>query len=90
MLSISRNIRLSVCPSVCLSVCLFTFEVPFNGLFAPTSQSPMQKKFFFLSDFALQNIVETTLPAGLETSGRRAYRLFWHISIDVFEFWHFG
>ena len=31
----------SVCPSVCLSVCLFTFEVPFNGHFAPTSRSQM-------------------------------------------------
>ena len=26
------------------------------------------------ADFALQNMVETTLPDGLETSGRRAYR----------------
>ena len=26
------------------------------------------------SDFALQNMVETTLPDGLETSGRRVYR----------------
>ena len=25
----------SVCPSVCPRVCLFTFEVPFNGIFAP-------------------------------------------------------
>ena len=45
MLSISRNVRLSVCPSVRLSVspsvCLFTFEVPFNGLFAPTSRCRM-------------------------------------------------
>ena len=30
--------------------------------------------FFFVADFALQNIVETTLPDGLETSGRRVYR----------------
>ena len=35
MLSISRNVCLCVCPSVCLSVCVFTFEVPFNGLFTP-------------------------------------------------------
>ena len=35
MLSTSQNVR--VCVRVC--VCLFTFEVPFNGLFAPTSQS---------------------------------------------------
>ena len=33
------------------------------------------KTFLFESaDFALQNMVETTLPDGLETSGRRAYR----------------
>ena len=102
MLSISRNVRLSVC----LSVCLFTFEVPFKRLFAPTSwsrmsnifrdseslgkskwkkwsqiwtflfencqKSPRKKKFFF-ADFALQNMVETMLPDGLETSGQRAY-----------------
>ena len=32
---------------------------------------------------------ETTLPEGLETSGQRAYRLFWHISrrFWVFAFW---
>ena len=35
----------SVCPSVCLPVCLFTFEVPFNGLFAPTSRSRMSNIF---------------------------------------------
>ena len=29
---------------------------------------------FFFADFALQNMVETTLPDGLETSGRRVYR----------------
>jgi hypothetical protein len=33
-----------------------------------------KKKFVFLVDFALQNMVETTLPDGLETSGQRAYR----------------
>ena len=40
--SIGQSICLSVCPSDCLSVCLFarlfTFEVPFKRLFAPTSQ----------------------------------------------------
>ena len=41
MLSISRFVRLSVCLSVRVSVRLFTFEVPFNGLFSPTSQSPI-------------------------------------------------
>ena len=37
MLSISRNVR--------LYICLFTFEVPFNGLFAPTSRSQMSNIF---------------------------------------------
>ena len=46
MLSISRFVRLSVCPSVRPSVCLFTFEVPFNGLFAPTSRSRMSNIFW--------------------------------------------
>ena len=31
------------------------------------------KKVCFLADFALQNILETTLPDELETSGQRAY-----------------
>ena len=33
-----------------------------------------EKKVSFFADFALQNMVETTLPDGLETSGRRVYR----------------
>ena len=33
-----------------------------------------KKKVSFFADFALQNMVETTLPDGLETSGQRAYR----------------
>ena len=45
MLSISPNVRLCVCQSVFLFVCLFTFEVPFNGLFAPTSRSRMSNIF---------------------------------------------
>ena len=47
-----------------------------------------KKKFFFLADFALQNKVETTLPGGLETSGRRVYRYF-AIFLDVVEFFAF-
>ena len=35
----------SKCPSVCLSVPLFTFEVPFKRLFAPTSRSRMSNIF---------------------------------------------
>ena len=40
MLSISQFVR----PSVCVSVCSL-FEVPFNGLFAPTSRSRMSNIF---------------------------------------------
>ena len=32
------------------------------------------KKSFFFADFTLQNMVKTTLPDGLETSGQRVYR----------------
>ena len=35
-------------------------------------QNRRAKFFFFFADFALQNMVETTLPDGLETSGQRA------------------
>ena len=35
----------SVCLWVCVSVCLFTFEVPFKRLFAPTSRSRMSNIF---------------------------------------------
>ena len=50
--------------------------------------SPHKKKLFF-ADFAFQNMVETTLPDGLETSGQRVYRKFGHISkcFWVFPFW---
>ena len=37
-------------------------------------QNRRAKISFFFADFALQNMVETTLPDGLETSGRRVYR----------------
>ena len=43
----------------------FCLEVVLNG---------RAKKNIFVADFALQNMVETTLPHGLETSGRRVYR----------------
>ena len=43
--SICPSVRLSVRLSVCPCVCLFTFEVPFNGLFSPTSQSRMSNIF---------------------------------------------
>jgi hypothetical protein len=43
-------------------------------LFGRGLKLPRKKVFFVVADFALQNMVETTLPNGLETSGRRAYR----------------
>ena len=48
-----------------------TFE---HFLFASGLKSPREKKFFLCADFALQNMLETTLPDGLETSGQRVYR----------------
>ena len=54
-----KSICLSVCPSVCpsvrLSACVFTFEVPFNGLFAPTSQSPMSNIFRYSESLGKSN-----------------------------------
>ena len=44
-ITISRFVRLSVRPSVCLYVREFTFEVPFQRLLAPTSQSWMSNIF---------------------------------------------
>ena len=43
--SICPSVCLSVCPSVCLSVCVFTFELSFKRLFAPTSWSRMSNIF---------------------------------------------
>ena len=43
-------------------------------LFGSGLKSLSKTKIVFFADFALQNMVETTLPDGLETSGRRAYR----------------
>ena len=39
-------------------------------LFGRGLMSPNKKKVFVWADFALQNMVETTLPNGLETSGQ--------------------
>ena len=100
MLSISRNVRLSVCLSVRVCVCsllryrLTVFLPPLPEVGCPIfleirnpwgkvmersgvwkwSKIAAQKKVCFLADFALQNMVKTTLPNGLETSGRRVYR----------------
>ena len=48
--------------------------VTLKHFFWKWSKIAAQKKFFLCADFALQNMVETTLPDGLETSGRRVYR----------------
>ena len=40
-------------------------------LFESCLKSPRKKSFFVVADFALQNMVETTLPNGLETSGSK-------------------
>ena len=45
-----------------------------NILVRKWSKIAAQKKIGFFADFALQNMVETTLPDGLETSGQRVYR----------------
>ena len=47
---------------------------------------PRKKKKNFVADFALQNMVETTLPDGL-VKGRIAN---FGISLEVFEFLRFG
>ena len=44
---------------------------------------------WFFADFALQNMVETTLPDGLETSGQGHIANF-GIFLDVFDFLRFG
>ena len=96
MLSISLNVRLSVCPCVCslLRYRLNVFLPPLPKVGCPIlleirnpwgkvmERSGLRfehfglkivknccaKKKNFVADFALQNMVETTLPNGLETS----------------------
>jgi hypothetical protein len=43
-------------------------------LFGSGLKLPRKKKLFFFADFALQNMVETMLPDGWETSWGRVYR----------------
>ena len=47
----------SKCPSVCLFVCLFTFEVPFKHLLAPTSKSRMSKIFRILGEKSWKQVI---------------------------------
>ena len=56
-------------------------------VFGSGLKSPPKEKIVFC--WFCQNMVETTLPDGLETSGQRPYRLFWHSS-RRFEFLRFG
>ena len=45
MLFISQNVRLSVSPSIRPSVCVFTFELPFKRLVAPSCRGRMSNIF---------------------------------------------
>ena len=53
------------------------------------SKIAKQNNFFVVAYFALQNMVETTLPNGLETSGQGFISNF-GIFLDIFEFLRFG
>ena len=55
MLSISRNVCLSVRLSVRLFVRVFTFDVRFKRLFAPTSRSLMSNIFRDLESLGKSN-----------------------------------
>ena len=44
-----------------------------NFLFGSGLKSPNKKKQKKMAALVLQNMVETTLPDGLETTGQRAY-----------------
>ena len=48
------------------------------------------KKSLFFADFALQNMVETTLPNGFKRTLVKGYIANFGISLDVFELFHFG
>ena len=45
----------------------------FKVLLESGLNSPRKKSLFF-ADFSLQNMLESTLPDGLESSGQRVYR----------------
>ena len=49
------KVKMSVCLSVCVFFCLFTFEVPCNGLFDPTSRSRMSNIFRDLESLGKSN-----------------------------------
>ena len=73
MLSISRNVHMYVCLSVCLCVCsLLRYRL--TKVVSHLNIFVWKWSKIAAADFALQNMVETTFPDGLETSGQRAYR----------------
>ena len=55
MLSISQFVHMCVCVCVCLCVSLYTFEVLFNSLFAPTSRSRMSNIFRYSESLGKSN-----------------------------------
>ena len=61
----------------------------FNIFVWKWSKIAAQKKVCFFADFALQKMVETTLPDGLEPMVQ-GYIANIGISLDVFEFLRFG
>ena len=69
----SRNLSKIVSVLLSASVERFFVSRMRDFWFGSGLKLPRKKKFFF-ADFALQNMVETTLPDGLETSGQRVYR----------------
>ena len=94
MLSIRQNVHLRVCVSVRLSMCsLFapTFRCWMSNIFRDSEslEKSNGKKWSQIGTFLFGNHAETMLPDGLETSGWRLYRLFWHISRHfwVVAFW---
>ena len=55
----------------CCTLSEWTIKTNLNNgvLFGSCLKLPHKKKLVFFADFTLQNMVETTLPHGLETSG---------------------
>ena len=53
--AIAFQVNFSISVSVCVSICLFTFEVPFKCIFAPTSKIWMSKSFKDFKSFRKSN-----------------------------------
>ena len=65
---------------------LVAYFYPFLSFYFLDNFSVFSKNLDFWLFLVKQNTVETTLPDGLETSGRRAYRYFWPISRRFWDF----